>query len=154
MEGRLKALETGPYGRCVFHCDNDVVDHQTVAMRFANGVNATFTMSGFTMEIRRTITLFGTGGELTGDMEGAQIQIKDFSSRNREVINLAPSIGGHSGGDVNLLTDFVRNVREQKNSARTSIKDSFESHYMAFAAEHSRLNGAKTITLRDFKTAL
>jgi predicted dehydrogenase len=154
MEGRLKALETGPYGRCVFHCDNDVVDHQTVAMQFANGVTATFTMSGFTMEIRRTITLFGTGGELTGDMEGAHIQIKDFSSRNREVINLAPPIGGHSGGDVNLLTDFVQNVRDQKNSARTAIKDSFESHYMALAAEYSRLNGAKTITLEDFKTTL
>ncbi|MDR0998597.1 MAG: Gfo/Idh/MocA family oxidoreductase, partial [Treponema sp.] len=69
MEGRLKALETGPYGRCVFHCDNDVVDHQTVALRFANGVTANFTMSGFTMETHRTITLFGTGGEITGDME-------------------------------------------------------------------------------------
>jgi predicted dehydrogenase len=153
IAGRLKALETGPYGRCVFHCDNDVVDHQTVAMRFNNGVSANFTMSGFTMEIHRNITLFGTGGEITGDMEEAQITVKEFPSRNIEAIRLASPLGGHSGGDANLVTDFVRNVREQENSARTSVKDSFESHYMAFAAEYSRLHGAQTINLGDFKTA-
>jgi predicted dehydrogenase len=152
VTGRLKALETGPYGRCVFHCDNDVADHQTVAMKFANGVSANFTMSGFTMETHRNITLFGTGGEITGDMEDLHIKIKEFSSRNVEVIKLASPIGGHSGGDFNLVTDFVRNVRDQGNSARTSVKDSFESHYMAFAAEYSRLNEARTINLGDFKT--
>jgi predicted dehydrogenase len=153
IAGRLKALETGPYGRCVFHCDNDVVDHQTVAMKFTNGVSANFTMSGFTMEIHRNITLFGTGGEITGDMEEARITIKDFSSRNAEVITLASPIGGHSGGDVNLVSDFVRSIRDGGNSARTSVKDSFESHYMAFAAEYSRINKARTINLEEFKTA-
>jgi predicted dehydrogenase len=151
LEGRLRALETGPYGRCVFRCDNDVVDHQTVAIQFTNGVSANFTMSGFTMETHRNITLFGTGGEIRGDMEAEHISVKEFSSRNREDIKLAAPIGGHSGGDVNLLTDFVRNVRDQDGSARTSIKDSFESHYMAFAAEYSRLNKARTISLGDFK---
>jgi predicted dehydrogenase len=152
MEGRLKALETGPYGRCVFHCDNDVVDHQTVAMQFANGVSAAFTMSGFTMEIHRSISLFGTGGEISGDMEEAQIKIREFSSRNIELIKLASPLGGHAGGDNNLLADFVQNVRDQERYARTSVKDSFESHYMAFAAEYSRLNKARTIKLEDFKT--
>jgi predicted dehydrogenase len=154
MEGRLKALETGPYGRCVFHCDNDVVDHQTVGMQFTNGVSANFTMSGFTMEINRSITLFGTGGEINGDLEEAQITIKEFSSRNVEVIKLASPVGGHAGGDVNLVTDFVQNVRDQERLSRTSVKDSFESHYMAFAAEYSRLHGAKTINLGEFRQGL
>jgi predicted dehydrogenase len=151
VEGRLKALETGPYGRCVFYCDNDVVDHQTVALRFANGVTANFTMSGFTMETHRTITLFGTGGEITGDMEMNSIQVKEFSSRHVDHIELAKPLGGHSGGDANFVTDFVRMVRDGGGEGRNMVKDSFESHYMAFAAEASRLEGAKNIRLGEFK---
>ncbi|QQO08196.1 Gfo/Idh/MocA family protein [Breznakiella homolactica] len=151
MEGRVKALETGPYGRCVFHCDNDVVDHQTVAMKFTNGVTANFTMSGFTYKTHRNVTLFGTAGEMTGDMEEGTVTIKDFSSRNIETIDLAKPVGGHSGGDVNFLTDFVMMVRDKSGAGRTSVKDSFESHYMAFAAESSRLSGGKTLSLGEFK---
>jgi predicted dehydrogenase len=151
MAGRIKALETGPYGRCVFHCDNDVVDHQTVAMRFANGVTANFIMSGFTMETHRSITLFGTGGEITGDMENNTIRVKEFSSRNVEHIEPAKPLGGHAGGDTNFVTDFVRLVRGGGGEGRNMVKNSFESHYMAFAAEASRLEGAKNIKLGEFK---
>jgi predicted dehydrogenase len=151
LEGRLKALETGPYGRCVFHCDNDVVDHETVSLRFANGVAATFTMSGFTMETHRSIDLFGTGGEITGDLEENVITIRDFSSRNIDTIRLAEPVSGHSGGDANLITDFVLMIRGQGGTGRTSVRDSFESHFMAFAAEASRLDGAKTIRLDEFR---
>ena len=151
IEGRVKALETGPYGRCVFHCDNDVVDHQTASMRFTNGVIAAFTMSGFTMETTRDITLFGTQGEIGGNLEQEHIKVKDFSSKSIEDISLGASVGGHSGGDVNFITDFVRMVRDKSGTGRTSVKDSFESHYMAFAAEHSRLNGSKTVIMEDFR---
>jgi predicted dehydrogenase len=151
MEGRIKALETGPYGRCVFHCDNDVVDHQTVSLRFRNGVLALFTMSGFTMETTRNIGLFGTAGEITGNLEKESITVKDFSSKSVEEIRLGASVGGHSGGDPNLIADFVNLVRNGKGHGRTSVKNSFESHYMAFAAEHSRLNKGKIVIMEDFK---
>jgi predicted dehydrogenase len=151
MEGRIKALETGPYGRCVFHCDNDVVDHQIAALRFANGVTANFTMSGFTMETHRSITLFGTGGEISGDMEKNFIQVKEFSSRHEDHFELAKPLGGHSGGDANFVTDFVRMIRGGGGEGRNMVKNSFESHYMAFAAEASRLEGAKNIKLEEFK---
>ena len=151
LEGRIKALELGPYGRCVFHCDNDVVDHQIVALNFNNGVKANFTMSGFTMETHRNITLFGTTGEITGDMEDARITVKDFASRNIETISIAEPFGGHSGGDSAFINDFVACVRGSGGLGRNVIRNSFESHYMAFAAEASRLEGGKMLKLEEFR---
>jgi predicted dehydrogenase len=151
MEGRTRALETGPYGRCVFYCDNDVVDHQTVAAQFSNGVSAVFTMSGFTRDIHRGITLFGTGGEINGDMEESIIRVKDFSSGDIDTIGLAPPAGGHSGGDYNFISDFVRMVRDKTGSGKNTAGASFESHYMTFAAEESRLDSGRAIRLPEFK---
>lgn len=151
LEGRIKALEEGPYGRCVFRCDNDVVDHEIAAIQFANGVSATFTMSGLTMDIRRNLTLFGTAGEITGDMEDNLITIKDFSSGNRERIELASPVGGHSGGDTGLVADFVRMIRGEGGTGSAAVGGSLESHYMAFAAEASRLAGGERVILDTFK---
>ena len=151
LAGRIKALEDGPYGRCVFHCDNDVVDHQTAALHFASGVDASFTMSGFTMSTHRNITLFGTAGEITGDMEAASITVYDFSTLNRETINIAEPAGGHGGGDAGFIADFVNCVRGSGGLGRNTIKDSFESHYMAFAAEASRLERGKLLRIKDFR---
>ena len=151
LKGRIKALEGGPYGRCVFHCDNDVVDHQTVSILFENGVSAGFTMSGFTMAIHRSISLFGTAGEITGDMEDSSIIIKDFSSGNTETVALAEAGWGHAGGDPAFISDFVACIRGTGGLGRNVIGNSFESHYMAFAAEASRLDGGKMVRLEDFR---
>jgi hypothetical protein len=47
-ESIRKAYMDNGCGRCAFACDNDVVDHQTLLMKFANGVKANWTMTGFT----------------------------------------------------------------------------------------------------------
>lgn len=149
LEGRIRALKEGPYGRCVFKCDNNVVDHQSVSLSFENGVSATFTMSGFTMDTRRTITLFGTEGEIVGGMENDSIIVKDFSSRNIETIKIAKPLGGHGGGDYGFASDFAAMVRGEKGLARNAVASSFESHYMALAAEKSRLQGGQLVNIRD-----
>ena len=59
-EAVLEELKTGPYGRCVFHCDNNVVDHQVVNLEFENHVTVNMTMSAFTENCARRIHIMGT----------------------------------------------------------------------------------------------
>lgn len=148
IEGRLAALKEGPWGRCVYHCDNNVVDYQSVSAKFANGVIASFTMSGFTMETHRNLRLMGTQGELTGDMEKGIITIQHFGSRDTKTIQIETKKEGHSGSDELFVAEFARLVRENILEGETSIKKSLQSHYMAFAAETSRCNDGMSISLR------
>lgn len=150
MEGRIKALQSGPWGRCVYHCDNDVVDHQVVQARFLNGVVASFTMSGFTMETHRTLRLMGTKAELKGDMEQGIIEIDEFSSRDHKTIRIETNKEGHSGSDELFVSDFIRQVRENDQEGKTSFNASLQSHFMAFAAEASRLAQGKKIEVATF----
>jgi len=81
--GREKALKEGPFGRCVYHSDNNVVDHQVVAMEFEGQITASFTMSAFTQGSRRT-RIMGTMGETTGDMD--TITVTNFRNNNSETV--------------------------------------------------------------------
>lgn len=140
-ENKLKALRTGPYGRCVYRCDNDVVDHQVVNLEFDGGVTATFNMCAFTHEISRTLKIMGTHGELRANMELSEVEVHDFVHNTRQVIHTA-SGAGHGGGDEGLLHTFTSLVRSpnalERSNPLTSIHVSVQSHLLAFAAEKSR----------------
>jgi predicted dehydrogenase len=167
-EARLRALAAGPYGRCVYRCDNDVVDHQLTILEFANGVRATLTVSGLTADNTRTVTLGGTRGELRGRLDTGEIEIRRFlpgapagpgpwdrdergrsAMRDDEKVVLDAAADrpgdGHGGGDHGLMDDAIARLRALRDGepgaeqeARTSLAASIESHVMAFAAETSR----------------
>jgi len=154
MPALLKALQEGPYGRCVYHCDNDVVDHQVVTMEFANEVTAAFTMCAFTGDVSRTIKLMGTKGEIRGivNRDTSEIEIFDFPSKAHKIITLRSEGGpqGHGGGDFGVMRDFIRLVRtDDRAEGLTSAAISVQSHLMAFAAEQSRLE-RKVINMEEF----
>ena len=135
-------LETGPYGRCVYRCDNDVADHQVVALRFAGGVSVNLTVSAFTEDNTRTVHLMGSHGEIHAHMGKGEIVINDFSAGTRELVQVTPAGQGHSGADEGLVRDFVARLRgEVTGPALTDLAASIESHEMAFAAEASRKEG-------------
>ena len=104
-ENIIKALREGPYGKCVYECDNNVVDNQVVNMLFENGQTATLTMTAFTAGRHRETRIFGTKGELTGD--GNIIRHFDFLTDEWNEIDTAASdhsiLGGHGGGDFILI---------------------------------------------------
>lgn len=163
--GRLRALREGPYGRCVYRCDNDVVDHQVTILHFENGVTATFNLSAFTEENTRTLKLMGTHGEIRGHLEKGELEIRTFgkptlrdggvrSAASWETISVSPT-GRHAGGDNGLMQAFVERIRRRKSGQRademlTSLQESLESHLMAFAAEEARVRGTVVSLNPDF----
>jgi predicted dehydrogenase len=142
--GVRRALRDGPYGRCVYACDNDVADHQVVTIEFGGGVTATLTMSAFTPQARRRTRIMGTRGFLEGD--GHEAAVTDFVTGRAEPLKVAaPAAGGgaHSGGDMGVMAAFVGAIATGDRSLiRTGPRESLDSHLMAFAAERSRLTGA------------
>lgn len=137
-----KALREGPYGRCVWRCDNDVVDHQVVSMEFDGGVTASFTVTAFTEQRPRNTRIFGTAGELTGD--GSRITVYDFATRTSETTDVDEDndgaiTSGHGGGDSGLMDSVVTAVALADPSlVQTSGADALASHRLVFAAERAR----------------
>ena len=149
VQGVTEAVTDGPYGRCVYECDNDVVDHQVVNMLFEDGKTASFTMTAFTEHLSRKTHMFGTRGELYGD--GRKIEHFDFLTDKHEVIDTKTPdssitggiMGGHGGGDYGIMKNFVASVAGGNNSDNISSgpQESLEAHLMVFAAEKARHQG-------------
>ena len=141
----LEGIKNGPYGRCVFECDNNAVDHQIVEMTFNNGVKASLTMTGFTATGGRIYSFYGTYGELVLDENVGVIKVRKFN-QEEEIIsldNLAEGGHSHGGGDYGIVTSLYDMLSGKANFS-TSLKASIESHLMGIFAEKSRLNGGKT----------
>jgi predicted dehydrogenase len=142
--GVRQALREGPYGRCVYACDNDVADHQVTTIEFDGGVTATLTMSALTPYARRWTRIMGSRGFLEGD--GHQVSVTSFVTGQAEPVPVAdpvPGAGsGHGGGDFGVIGAFADAVATGDRSLiRTGPRESLDSHRMAFAAEHSRQAG-------------
>ena len=151
-EERIRAaLAEGPYGRCVYHCDNDVVDHQIVNLEMEDGVTVSFTMCAFNQG-GREIHVMGTMGEIVGDMNANTITVTVFGQKPEtvDVRTLADDFSGHGGGDRRLVEDLLDLEEGRAGQALTSIEKSMESHYMAMAAEYSRLRHGETVELEKF----
>lgn len=154
----MQALREGPYGRCVYYCDNNVVDHQVVNLEMTDGSTISFTMSGFTYENSRYAKFMGTKGDIIADMSDNTINIRVFG-KDTEVVDvsqLAEDFSGHAGGDNQMVLEFLQLLSEGRtpSDGMTSVADSVESHYIALAAEQSRLGNGKVIDLEDLRSDL
>jgi predicted dehydrogenase len=123
--GRLHAIQTGPYGRCVYRCDNDVVDHQS--------------MHGHSDREHRSMRYDGTRATLRArSLDDGEIEINYHGGKSERIAVDAAS--GHGGGDEGIMADFVRVLRGEI-APLTTARVSLESHLLAFAAEDARVSG-------------
>ncbi|HSV86880.1 MAG TPA: Gfo/Idh/MocA family oxidoreductase [Levilinea sp.] len=146
------ALESGPYGRCVYACDNDVVDHQVVNMCFEDEITVTLTMQGFSHYEHRATRIEGSHALLTAEFGtgGSRIIVDEHRSERRTVFDTSPQNStGHGGGDEGLVSAFISSLRGKNEQAVTTARQSLESHLMAFAAERARLE-KRTINGEEF----
>ncbi|MBR4234746.1 MAG: Gfo/Idh/MocA family oxidoreductase [Clostridia bacterium] len=150
-EAAWEAIQTGPYGRCVYFCDNDVVDNQQCLMRFENGVTAILDMNAFTGNGGRLLTLHGALGEIILNETEDYLRIKRYGVETPEDIALSSldtSGSGHGGGDVGIVCGLY-DMLTGKIPEVSSLEESLESHLIGIAAEESRLRGGETIAVHQ-----
>jgi hypothetical protein len=149
-ENLYQALLTGPYGRCVYRCNNDVVDHQVVSMEFEGGLSVTLTMHGHSHIEGRTTKIEGSHASLEAafSLGGSWIEISNHRDGEMTRYNTSASLpSSHSGGDEGLLEAFIDSLRGEKIEAAKRVADeALESHLLAFAAEEARIR-ERTIRL-------
>ncbi len=156
VESLRKAYQSNLYGRCVFACDNNVVDNQNVFIKFENGIKANLVMTGFTGYAGRKVVIHGTLGEIEMDENRDMLKLSVFGEekdvydvRKSEAFSIKDIIQssskdefGHGGGDEMLVKDFYKALTED-GDAETTLAKSIESHLMALASEKSRKTGEK-----------
>lgn len=153
-EQRRKILEKSEFGRCMFKCDNDVVDHQSVLVNFESGATGTHNLVGGSAQSLRTMRITGTKGEIYAELENKFVNIKIinpdpekyFDERTVDLSHTPDE--GHGGADTELTVDFVRYIRNDNPSVScTSIQNSVAGHKIIFLADKSRENSGQVMFL-------
>lgn len=144
------AIRTTQYGKCVYRCDNDVVDHQTVNILMEDDITITFSMNAFNKG-GRFLHIMGTKGELRAALDNDNpIEVYDFQSKETQIIPIIAGDGvlnGHGGGDEGIVQSFYEYIQGSYIGNEISdIETSVNNHLLVFAAEKSRKEG----TVIDF----
>ncbi len=148
-EGIMKALREGPYGRCVYHSDNDQVDHQVTAVEFENGVTAMLNMHGHSHEEGRTLRIEGARATLRGKFGGGGgLEVHVHLTGKKIKYSVRTDLLGHSEGDEGIMDNFVNVLRGGRGL--TTADESLTSHLMAFAAHRARVE-KKVVEMQSMK---
>lgn len=155
VESTYQALKDGPYGRCVYACDNNVVDHQQVNMHMTDGSTISFSMCAFSQDCYREIKIMGTKGELKADTKQNKIHVREFGKEEEviDIMRFTSDLKGHGGGDSGIISDLLDLLSDdgEMNERTTTLDRSIESHYLAMAAEKSRINNGHPVEIAELK---
>lgn len=171
-EQRLKEImqKDFPHSRCVWKCDNNQVDRQSVIINFADGTVATHNMTTNTARPLRKIHIIGTDGEIEGIFDENKFVIRHrdlcpedtFCGNTEELVDITAcgdttgATGDHGGGDLRLAMDFVNLVSGKPTGIScTTLADSLNGHKLVFAADTAMIQKNRVMfddfTARDEK---
>lgn len=145
-----------PFGKCAFKCNNNVVDHQNVIVKFSNGATGSHNLTGGCAFSQRIIRVIGTKAEINGTFESQKFTLSYVNPHAEddhisEVYDLSEKCSasiGHGGGDHALVCDFVKYIRNEETSLScTSIFDSIAGHISVFAADESMENNGSSVKI-------
>lgn len=143
-----------PFGQCAYKCDNNVVDHQSVLIKFSNGATGSHNLTGGAAYSQRIIRVIGTKGEINGVFEKQEFTVSYINPHSEDdhtdkVVDLSKKCSafvGHGGGDHALVADFIKYVNDDSPSIScTSLNDSVAGHLVIFCADESMKNNGMPV---------
>jgi len=148
-EGIMKALKEGPYGRCVYDCNNDQPSAQITNIEFSNQIVATLTMHGHSYREGRFIRIDGTKASLIGEftLMGMPVTLYDHLTGKSFNFKIKFTKNPHEYEDYPLIRRFLAAVRGEEKPL-TTARESLQSHLMSFAADRS-LKEEKIIHIKN-----
>lgn len=165
MDSVRRALETGPYGKCVYFCGSDQPDHADTVIHFKNGITAVLRMNGNSFQEARTIRIDGSLGTLEGRFgQGGDLKVQLHRKGMQKRIPVKVDAAGHLAEDRALSEYFLKLINQLRigpnkagsdqaeeagfsgalAAADRDLHQVLEGHRMALLAEKSR-TGAHTI---------
>jgi predicted dehydrogenase len=145
-ESHFRALRNGPYGHCVWHAGNDVVDHQVVMMEFNGGATATCTLTGYSATNGRRVRVQGSEGEILFDEAAGTITVRRFDDSINESANL-PVVKEYHPEDQDIVNEWILSILSS-TSVTVDASEALRTHAVVFAAELSRREG-RTVSMRE-----
>ena len=128
-----RELREGRYGRCVYHCDNNVYDNQGVTARLSNGIVLNMALEGITTHEGRMMVFHGTEGTLHADGGRITVTRSGGSSFQEDYSDLAAQ-PLHAGADRLLVEDFFQAIAEGREPMAT-LASAFEGHRLCYLAD-------------------
>lgn len=123
-----RQLQEGPFGRCVYHCDNNVNDYQEVDVTLDSGTQLHICLDGLSIEEGRITLIEGTEGTLKA--QNWHIYLNDILVEDCSHLALAPL---HAGADQALIEDFFRAIRTGGRPAAT-LEEALPAHQICYLA--------------------
>lgn len=129
-----RELREGRYGRCVYYCDNNVYDTQTVTALLDGHLHLNMQLEGISKEEGRCTRIAGSNGVL--EAAGGRISLRLNGSsepveEDYSALNDAPL---HAGADAELVRDFFDSIARGHEPSAT-LASAFPGHVLCYKAE-------------------